>query len=452
MKFGGTSVSGAERMLAVAAIVSESRARKPVVVCSALGGVTSLLASATRSALADDLETLERELADLQRRHRWSLSGAVEDPGRRHDLNLELDRAFDELRERLRSMRILGEGTARASDAVLALGELLASRLLVGVMRDRGLPARWVDPREVVVTDGVHGAAEPDLAATRSRASELLLPLLADGELPVLGGFVGATEQGETTTLGRGGSDTSAAVLGHALAADEIQVWTDVDGLMTADPRLVAGARTQPSATYAEAAELAFYGARVLHPASIAPAVAGEIPLRVLNSLRPAAAGTRVSGGPGPGRTGGLAAVASRGARGLLRIVSRRMRMEPAFLPDVMRALEREEIVPDLLVSSEVAVNAVVDEAVAVEGLARRLSAAAGVELERGRGLICVVGDGLAAESCRGAVLAALAAWHPDLVALGASRISAAAIVPETVLERAVAELHRRFFEAEECP
>jgi len=417
------------------------------VVCSALAGVTSLLEAATQSALVDDRESLERSLSDIERRHRWSLSGAVDDARRRHHLSLELDGMFEELRERLRSIRILAEGSARGADSVLAFGETLASRLLVGVMNDQGLPARWVDAREILATDGEFGSAEPDLGTTRRRARAGIGPLLDDACVPVLGGFVGASAAGETTTLGRGGSDTSAAVLGHALRAEEIQVWTDVDGLMTADPRLVQAARTQPSASYAEAAELAFYGARVLHPASIAPAVLDGIPLRVLNTLRPEGSGTRVAAAPGEDRDSALAAVASRGGRGLLRVTSRRMRMEPSFLPVVTGALLEEGIVPDLLVSSEVAVSAVVPEHASIDGLARRVGAGARVELDPGRGLICVVGHGLVEDDCRARVLSALSEWRPEVVALGASRTSAAALLPVSALEQAVPELHRRFFE-----
>jgi aspartate kinase len=340
MKFGGSSVATAERILAIGEIVREQRAQRPVVVVSALGGVTGLLEEAIAAALRDDREALERQLADVERRHRWALTGGIETTRRRHHLSLEIDGMFDDLRGRLRSIRILGEGTARAEDALLAFGEILSSKLVVELFADHELVARWIDPREIVVTDSGFGSAEPDLAETTKRAMSKLKPLLSAGEIPVIGGFVGATPRGDTTTLGRGGSDTSAAVLGHALDAAEIQVWTDVDGLMTADPRLVGSARTQPRVSYAEAAELAFYGARVLHPASIAPAVQKAIPLRVLNSMRPEAEGTRVLGRGPDARSRPLAAVASRTDVSSVRVSSRRMRMDPGFLPGVLREFE----------------------------------------------------------------------------------------------------------------
>ena len=298
MKFGGTSVADAERILAITEIVRARLPRAPVVVVSALAGVTDLLVRAVRAARASDLEGLEPLLADLERRHRWALAGSVEDPGERHDLSLEIDGRFEDLRRKLRSIRILGEGTPRAVDGVLANGELLSARIVAAAFRARGLPARFVDPREVVVTDARFGEAHPELQAIVSRCRDRVAPLVRAGEIPVLGGYVGATPEGDTTTLGRGGSDTSAAVLGAALDVEEIQIWTDVDGMMSADPRLVPRARTIPRLSFAEAAELAFYGAKVLHPDSIAAAVERQIPVRVLNSHRPDAAGSVVLDGP----------------------------------------------------------------------------------------------------------------------------------------------------------
>jgi aspartate kinase len=288
------------------------------------------------------------------------------------------------------------------------------------------------------------------MARVRERANDVLAPVLEAGTLPVVGGFVGSTPDGETTTLGRGGSDISAAVLGSAMEAEEIQVWTDVDGLMSADPRLVPAARTLDRVSFAEAAELAFYGARVLHPASVAPAVLRRIPLRVLNSLRPRGAGTVVHGEESDPETPPLVSVASRDGVSSIRVRSRRMRMDPAFLPAVLSAMERLELAPDMVVSSEVAVSLAVPGSIDRERLERELGEEVRVEVEPRRALVCVVGSGLARSAdCRAGVLAALAEWEPELVALGASRISVAAVVRQGKLSDAVRALHRRFFEVE---
>lgn len=447
LKFGGTSVADAERILGVAAIVKDRLASRPVVVVSALAGVTDLLVRAVACARSGDREGIEPLLSDLARRHRWAISGAVEPAGARHDLTLQVDGLLEDLRQLLRSVRLLGEGTPRASDTLLAFGELMSSRIVAAAFRAAGVASRWVDAREVVVTDDRHGDAKPDVDATAVRARALLVDALDAGEVPVVGGFVGATREGRTTTLGRGGSDTSAAVLGAALGAAEIQIWTDVDGILSADPRVCPGARVRERVTFAEAAELAFYGAKVLHPAAIAPAVARGIPVRVLNSLRPEGEGTVVVAEPAPGAPA-LVAVASRGGATLVRLRSRRMRIDAGFLPRALAALEAEGVVPDLVVSSEVGVAA----AVAGRVEAGRLAASAGdgidVEIHPSQGIVCIVGSGLANdERIRGRVLAALAEHDPALVSLGGSGTSVSALVSEGRLAQTVSALHRKFFE-----
>ena len=447
MKFGGTSVADAERILGVAEIVRRRLPSRPVVVVSALAGVTDLLVRAVEAARRGDREAIEPVLADVERRHRWALTGSVEDPRRRHDLSLEVDALFEELRQLLRSVRILGEGTPRSSDALLAFGEILSSRLVASALVDRGLPARWVDPREVMITDENHGAAEPDLDEVARRSERVIVPHLLAGAVPVTGGFVGATRSGRTTTLGRGGSDTSAAVLGSVMAAAEIQIWTDVDGLMTADPKLVPAARTLPRVSFAEAAELAYYGAKVLHPASIAPAVRRAIPVRVLNARAPEDPGTRILEEGDPA-TPPIVSVASRGGVRSVRVVSRRMRLDPGFLPAVLAEFDRAGLVPDLTVSSEVAVSVVVPAGARLEDVRRALHGVADVEDAEGRALVSVVGSGLARDGrVRRRVLAALAEIEPEIVSLGGSGTSATAVVPEDRLGEAVRGLHRRFFE-----
>jgi aspartate kinase len=447
MKFGGTSVADASRIRAVAEIVAARLSRRPVVVVSALAGVTDLLVRAVAAARAGDREAQEPALSDLERRHRWAVAGIADAPRARHDLSLEVDARFEELRQLLRSLRLLGEGTPRSTDTVLAYGEDLASRIVTAAFLDRGLPARLVDARAVMRTDARHGAAEPDLAAVERAAATHLRPLLAAGEVPVVGGFVGSGPDGRTTTLGRGGSDLSASVLGSALAVEEIQIWTDVDGILSADPRLVPGARTLPSVSFGEAAELAFYGAKVLHPASIAPAVVRDIPVRVLNTLRPEGEGTVVVRAPGP-EAPALASVASRAGICTARVLGRRMRVDPGFLPRVLQAFESAGLVPDLVVSSEVGLTAVVPDDERIDAVAAGLAGEAQVELARGRGVLCVVGAGLSARGeVRERVLRALGELSPEIVALGGSGSSAAAVVPEGSLGEAVRQLHRRFFE-----
>ena len=447
MKFGGTSVADADRILAAAEIVRHRLSRRPAVVVSALAGVTDLLVRAVACAREGDREGAEPILADLVRRHRWAAGGAVKTSRRRHDLDLAIDAHVEDLRQVLRSMRVLGEGTPRAADAVLAAGEVLSSEIVATAFVDAGLPACRVDARELVVTDAAFGAAVPQLDETTARARALLVPHLERGEVPVLGGFIGRTRDGQTTTLGRGGSDLSAAILGAVLEAEEIEIWTDVDGILSADPRRVDAARTRERVSFSEAAELAFYGAKVLHPAAIAPAVTRGIPVRVLNALRPEAHGTLVLADAGEGAAS-LASIASRGGITTLRVISRTMRVDPAFLGRVLAVLEGAGVAPDVTVSSEVGVCVAVPPGPAVARAIEELEAVGRVETAPARGIVCVVGASLSTDGpTRGQVLRALARHDPEMLALGGSRTSIAAVVGEAALDACVRDLHREFFE-----
>ncbi len=446
MKFGGTSVADADRLRAVADIVKGRIARRPVVVVSALAGVTDLLERAVALARGGDRDSLEPVIADLSRRHRWAVS-AVESAARRHDLGLEIDAMFEDLRQLLRSVRVLGEGTPRAADTLLAFGETFSSRILAAVLEDRGVPCRLIDARDVLITDAAFGQAEPDAGEVAARARRHLVPAVEAGAVPVLGGFVGATRDGRTTTLGRGGSDTSAAVVGAALSVEEIEIWSDVDGIMTADPRAVPEASRRETITFAEAHELACYGAKVIHPPSIAPAVRAGIPVRVLNTLRPEGRGTLiVEDAQAAGDV--LASVASRSGLAVVCASSRTLRTDPEFLPRVLAAIGDGRAVADLVVSSEVAVVLVVPKAVLAGGLAERLSEFADVESRSGRGIVCIVGRSLGrSRDLRGNVLRALAAWDPEIAVTGASATSVSAVLPDDRVVPCVRAIHREFFE-----
>ena len=446
MKFGGTSVASAERIAAAAEIVRARRKERPLVVVSALAGVTDLLVAAFDAALEGDHDAVEPHVADLERRHRWALGGTIDEPERRHGLQLEVDALFEELRGRLRSIRILGEATTRARDSVLAMGETLSAKLVVAAFVERELPAEELEPREVLVTDGRHGAARPLPERVRERAAERIAPLLAEGRVPVMGGFVGATATGETTTLGRGGSDTSAAVLGAALGAAEIQIWTDVDGMMTADPRRVPGARRLEEVSFAEAAELARHGAKVLHPASIVPAVGEGIPVRVLNSLKPDGPGTVIV--DGRDAPPGVTAIASRSEITLLRISAPGIGPGSDLLPATLAAVAAQGAAPESLQASAAAVTLTVSGPVDTQQLREALGAEVQVRQEIDRGMICIVGRGLSRSAeVRGAILRALAEAGAELATVGASETAVLAVVPGERLDAVVVDLHRRFFE-----
>ncbi len=299
MKFGGTSVGSADAFRQAAAIVLEQAAGwdRVVVVVSAMNGVTDALVRGARSAAAGDKEAYGAVVADLRARHQEAVGSLFSANGDGPMLLASLRRVVDEFAVFCRSVYVLREVTPRTMDAISSLGEQLSAEILATLLSRMGCPAQAVDARELIVTDDTFQAAVPLLDETRAATAKRLLPLLEQGIVPVVTGFVGANHQRVTTTLGRGGSDFSASILGVALDSDEVWIWTDVDGVMSADPRLVEGARAIPALSYAEVGELAYFGAKVLHPRTIRPVVERGIPLWVKNTFNPACPGTRVVAG-----------------------------------------------------------------------------------------------------------------------------------------------------------
>ncbi len=312
MKFGGTSVGTTESIDSVARIVaaavekqaeSASEPERPdhsaenpgvLVVVSAMGGVTNTLIDAAQAAAAGDETPYRDARSQLLVRHQVVAGQLIEDGVERAALGRLFDNRLREFERLCRSITVLGELTQRGLDVVSGVGERLSAPLLAAVLRANGVKAQFVDAGELIITDDQFGSANPLMTPTVTRCRDRLLPMLQSGVVPIVTGFVGATENGVPTTLGRGGSDYSAAILGAALDAGEIQIWTDVDGVMTADPRIVANARSMVELSYEEVAELAYYGAKVLHPKTVTPAVERKIPLRVLNTFNPTHPGTRI--------------------------------------------------------------------------------------------------------------------------------------------------------------
>ena len=296
VKFGGTSVGSAEALTQASGIV-QAQARdwdRLVVVVSAMRGVTDSLIRGARTAASGDDQVYRSTVTDLRVLHYRAVDALLLSDSERTQLLARVDEYLEEFSAFCHSVYILGEVTSRAMDAVTSLGERITARLMAALLRQGGLRSEAVDATEVIVTDDTFQNAVPLMEASRTRASARLGPLLDEGVVPVVTGFIGATETGITTTLGRGGSDYSAAILGACLDADEVWTWTDVDGVMTADPNMVAEARVIPTLSYSEVGELAYFGAKVLHPRTIRPVVERGIPLRVKNTFNPASPGTRI--------------------------------------------------------------------------------------------------------------------------------------------------------------
>ena len=393
LKFGGTSVADGDAMARVASIVARQR-RATVVVVSALAGVTDALVGLANAAAGGGDGT--PDLDALTRRHQ-AIVDTLADPQRRQLTELAIRGFADSAAGTLRAIRAERRARPPLVDKLVAVGELWSSRLVEALLSESGVPSRWVDARTIVQTDGCHQAAMPDMVATTKCADRLIRPWLARGRVVVLGGFIGSGPAGAPTTLGRGGSDYSATILGACLAADEIQIWTDVDGVLTADPRIVAHARVVPVLSYESAHALARFGAKVLHPRTIEPAAARGIPVRVLNSHRPAASGTRI--GPATQATGaGLSAVSCRSDIALVEIGVQQARLDDGVIGMVFRELHEAGVQVVLAELCNGRLALAIDGAADLEPLHRCFSACATVRVVRGMSAVCVVGEAVARE------------------------------------------------------
>lgn len=452
LKFGGTSLGDGERIGRVAGIVAERRGERPLVVVSAMGGVTDLLVSLLDASKRKERVGAEAISGRVAALHRAALEELALPSDEARSCEAALDHELLRLRNLSLGVSLLEEISPRTSDAMLSAGELVSSRLLAGALRAREVPAVWVDPRRLVATDASFGAAVPNEREIAARVGALAMPELAEGRVVVTGGFVGEAPDGSTTTLGRGGSDLSAALLGAGLAdagasVPVIEIWTDVDGILTADPRIVPAARPVPEVGYAEAAELAFFGAKVLHPATIRPAVARNIPVAVRNTFRPEAPGTVVRA-DAPG--GGVRAVAMRKGVAALFVGSPRMLFAHGYAARVFSVFEKRRVPVDVIATSEVSISITVDERAPIELLAADLSEFAEVSVLRDLAVLSVVGKGLRTTSGVAVrVFGALREINIVLISQGASDHNITFVVDAKDAPEALRRLHREFFEGE---
>lgn len=445
LKFGGTSVKD---QAAIEQLVEIVRGPAPhaVVVVSALAGVTDQLLGVAECAAAGDAAQAMAAIDNIRHRHH-SVSVVVSDPERRRALGVQIDREFRILSEVVGALATLRDTAPRWRDAIAATGELVSSRLVAAALTSRGVDAEWVDSRAAIITNDEFCAAVPDMELTTAAMRSLCVPVLAAGRVPVLGGFVGGTVNGITTTLGRGGSDFSGAIVGAALDASEIQIWTDVDGMLTADPRIIPDAQVVPHLSFAEASELAHFGAKVLHPATILPAVAKNIPVRILNSKRPSAPGTLITGerSPVPSATG-VTAIASKSGITVLNITSTRMVMAHGFLRRLFEVFELNKTAVDVVTTSEASVSVTVDDRRRLPMIIAALSEFADVSSEDGMAIVCAVGDALPSNAAAaGELLNALTGVPLRMVSQAASRRNVTIVLRAEDLNTALGRLHERF-------
>ena len=441
MKFGGTSLATPVAIERVCSIIDSALRRDPVVVVSAIGRTTDQLVAASASGL----ERGRSILADLREAtEATALAVVSQDDAARAVASVRA--VFDDASESLGRVGRDGRGPSADLDALLACGERISSDLVTLALRKRGVTATQLDARKLFVTESRHGGADARFGPTKQRLRAAVPPVLSAGAVAVMGGFIATGEDGSPTTLGRGGSDFTASLAGAALDAEEVQIWTDVDGIMTADPSLIGSARSLSVLSMLEASELAYFGGRVLHPATMLPAIEHGIPIRVLNSMRPAGEGTLIVKQP-PESAEVVKAVVYKENITLIDIYSTRMLMAHGFLAKIFAIFERHETSVDMVSTSEVSVSLTVDRSEKLPLILSDLGEFAQVKATPGKVIVCVVGErirytlGIAAK-----VFQALEGIHIRMISLGASRVNVGFVVDEDQLAAAVTRIHSAFF------
>jgi aspartate kinase len=446
MKFGGTSVQDAAAIGRTIEIVNGRRNRKmhPVVVVSAMAHVTDRLLAAAQAAVENDLPKALLISNVLRNRHIETAAVLV---GRKLALLIQtLDEHFDQLDNVLTGIAAVGELTPRTSDLVVSFGERISSIIIAQAFEHRGISSVHVDARTCIITDAHFGKAAPLQDETDTAVREHLLSVVEANAIPILGGFIASTHNGITTTLGRGGSDYSAALIGGALHAHAIEIWTDVNGVMTTDPRICPNALRLRAISFEEASELAYFGAKVLHPATILPAVKKNIPVWVLNSHNPANEGTVITAAATTSSSP-LKSIAVKRHLVILHIVSRRLVVSHRFLRSVFEALDRYDCAINMVATSEISLSLAVDAVEHLDAIRKDLDAIATIQMEEGKALVCLVGEhlreqpGIAARAC-----IAVRQTNLQMISQGANGINMSFMVDDTAVESAVRALHAEFF------
>jgi len=449
MKFGGTSVEDPAAIGRTAAIVAGRLAlgKQPVVVVSAMARVTDQLLRAAASAAAGDRTGALAIGSRLRSRHRDTAAALVKDFAKASALQNLIDQKFDSLDEILRGLAAILELTPRISDLIVSYGERLSSRIVAAAFLERGIDATHVDARDFVITDSQFQKAAPLDAIVDKRAQEQLLPLTSLGKVPVMGGFIASNEAGITTTLGRGGSDFTGALIGGALSAETIEIWTDVDGIMTTDPRVCPDALRVKVISFEEAAELAYFGAKVLHPATILPAVKKNIPVQVLNSRNPTCEGTRITS-LAPHCKSPFKSIAVKKKLSIIDVVASRMLMTHGYLSEIFSIFDKHQCAVDMVSTSEVSVSLTVDSNEKLPSIAADLSRHADVKYEGRKALVCMVGEDIRGKSGMAAqVFSAIRHINVRMISQGASEINMSFMIDEDDADEAVRSLHAAFFQ-----
>jgi aspartate kinase len=446
LKFGGSSVADATCVRRVAEIVKGAAPRSPVVVLSAMGKTTDALFAAAQAAERGETEAALKALREIVLGHKktcaelWTGEPPV-------DLQQFIDALSTQIDMLLRGVALLHELSPRSRDAIVSFGELLSSQIVAAFLHSQGLPTAWLDVRRIMRTDSRFGGAEPQIRDISALARTELVPLMGAGRIVVTQGYIGSTKDGITTTLGRGGSDYSASLLGAAIGAGEVQIWTDVEGILTADPRMVPEPTPILELSFREAAELAAFGAKVLHPATIQPAVEANIPVTVRHTMRPDGKFSTITARGGTGSPRPATAIASRSPIQVITIESTRMLAQSGFLGRIFDVFGRLGVSVDVVATAEVSVSLTVEANAPIEAIRKELAAFAHVSVATDRALVALVGERLKhTPGLAGRVFGAIATINVEMISMGSNEINLSLVVERKDEAAAVRLLHHALF------
>ena len=445
MKFGGTSVGDAKAIARVTEIVRGRVPQRPVVVVSAMARVTDRLLQMARAAGSGDRKSALTLARELRERH-YNTAGELLGTGVFTEFHNDLGGEFEELEELLRGIAAVGELTPRTTDHVASFGEVLSSKLVTAALSAHGIDASLVDSRDCVVTDETFTRAAPLFDDTNAKLRQAVQPLIDNDRVPVMGGFIASTRSGITTTIGRGGGDFSAAIVGAGLGAEKIEIWTDVDGMMTTDPNVCPDARRIKVISFDEAAELAYFGAKVLHPATVLPAIQKNIPVYILNSRNASCEGTRIAA-HAPHCKNFFKAIAAKKRITIVDVAAPRMLLAHGFLKSIFDAFDRHRIPVDVVSTSEVSVSLTVDSNESIPALAADLAKLADVKYEGRKAIVCLVGENLReVPGIASHVFSELSDVKIRMISQGASEINLTFVIDEDQVPAVIQRLHKRFF------
>ncbi|MEE2638589.1 MAG: lysine-sensitive aspartokinase 3 [Acidobacteriota bacterium] len=448
MKFGGSSLTTSDALTRVSGLVAERVSRQPVVVVSAMGGTTDVLVSAVGYSIAGNRQAARRQVAAIRDD---VLHAAAPVLSEIEPLERLIDRHCDEIESSLEALAVVGStGDGALTDAILSHGERISSRVITQLLTQQGVDAVHVDARDVLVTDDRFTEASPQYEPTNAQLAKLVRPRVEAGQVVVMGGFIGRTADGRVSTLGRGGSDFTASIVGAGIGANEIQIWTDVDGVMTADPTVVSDARPLRELSFAEASELAYFGGRVLHPSTVLPAIECDVPVRVLNSRKPEVEGTLIMASCPPTEMT-VKSIASKRGITVIDIRSTRMLMAHGFLAAIFEVFDRFETEVDVVSTSEVGVSLTIDRTDRLEKVVSALRSFAEVSYAGGQAIVCLVGESLdRTPGVAARIFSALRTINVRMVSQGSARTNVSLVIDERDVDQAVNALHTTFFSMNE--